>query len=190
MQSARAARQYTCHSSSWELGSDVCTQMCVCKARTCPWESCHFGGKYRQLLSPFPFFTTKKSSCFTAERATKKAGEYFVPISYRITEWPGLEGTSRNMNLQPPHHRQGHQLPHLTPDQAAQGCIQPGLEHLQGWGIYNLSGQQSPCSALRGPIADDCAQCSSPPLLIFVHFGLDLKSGEIDGSLSLPLTGY
>ena len=31
---------------------------------------------------------------------------------------------------------------------------------------------------------------TSPPLLIFVHFGLDLKSGEIDGSLSLPLTGY
>jgi len=30
-------------------------------------------------------------------------------------------------------HRQGHQPPHLIPDQAAQGPIQPGLEHLQGW---------------------------------------------------------
>ena len=26
-------------------------------------------------------------------------------------------------------------------DQAAQGPIQPGLEHLQGWGIHSLSGQ-------------------------------------------------
>ena len=45
----------------------------------------------------------------------------------------GLEGTPRIMKLQPPHHRQGHQPPHLIPDQAAQGPIQPGLEHLQGW---------------------------------------------------------
>ena len=40
------------------------------------------------------------------------------------------------MNLQPhPCHRQGHQPPHLILDQAAQDPIQPGLEHLQGWGI-------------------------------------------------------
>jgi len=31
-----------------------------------------------------------------------------------------------------PRHMQGHQPPHLIPDQAAQGPIQPGLEHLQG----------------------------------------------------------
>jgi len=37
------------------------------------------------------------------------------------------------MKLQPPHHRQGHQPPHFIPAQAAQGPIQPGLEHLQGW---------------------------------------------------------
>ena len=49
------------------------------------------------------------------------------------TEWPGLEGTSRIMELQPPCHRQGHQPPHLILNQAAQGPIQPGLEHLQGW---------------------------------------------------------
>ena len=29
--------------------------------------------------------------------------------------------------------RQDHQPPHLILDQAAQGPIQPGLEHLQGW---------------------------------------------------------
>ena len=32
-----------------------------------------------------------------------------------------------------PRHRQGHQPPHFIPAQAAQGPIQPGLEHLQGW---------------------------------------------------------
>ena len=32
-----------------------------------------------------------------------------------------------------PCHTQGHQPPHFTPAQAAQGPIQPGLEHLQGW---------------------------------------------------------
>ena len=38
------------------------------------------------------------------------------------------------MELQPPHRRQGHQPPHFRPAQAAQGTIQPGLQHLQGWG--------------------------------------------------------
>ena len=47
--------------------------------------------------------------------------------SHSIIEWP-----SRIIKLQPP-------LPIL--DQAAQGPIQPGLEHLQGWGIHTLSGQ-------------------------------------------------
>jgi len=40
-----------------------------------------------------------------------------------------------------PCHRQGLQPPYLMLDQAAQGPIQPGLEHLQGWGIHSLSGQ-------------------------------------------------
>jgi len=38
--------------------------------------------------------------------------------------------------------RQGHQPPRLL-DQVAQGLNQPGLEHLQGWGIHNPSGQTS-----------------------------------------------
>ena len=37
-----------------------------------------------------------------------------------------------------------YQPPHLIPDQAAQGPIQPGLEHLQGRGIHSLSGQPVP----------------------------------------------
>jgi len=53
--------------------------------------------------------------------------------------WKGPQG-SRISN---PPARQGHQSPHLL-DQAAQGPIQPGLEHLQGRGIYNLSGQPIP----------------------------------------------
>ena len=36
---------------------------------------------------------------------------------------------------------QGHQPPHLTLDQAAQVPVQPGLKHLQGWGIHSLSEQ-------------------------------------------------
>jgi len=43
-------------------------------------------------------------------------------------------------------HRQGHQPPDVALDQDAQGPIQPGLEHLQGWGIHSLSGQPVPAS--------------------------------------------
>ena len=52
-------------------------------------------------------------------------------VSVTITEWPGLKRTSRIMKLQPPCHRQDHQLPHLILDEAVQGPIQPGLEHLR-----------------------------------------------------------
>ena len=31
------------------------------------------------------------------------------------------------------------------PAQAAQGPIQPGLEHFQGWGIHSFFGQQCQC---------------------------------------------
>ena len=55
-----------------------------------------------------------------------------------------MEGTPRITNLQAPCHMQGHQLPHIILDQAAQGPIQSGLEHLQGWSIQNLSGQPVP----------------------------------------------
>jgi len=66
-------------------------------------------------------------------------------LNHRITGRPRLEGTSRIIKLQPPHHRQGHQPPHLILDQAAQGPIQPGLEHFQGGGIHDLSGQPVAC---------------------------------------------
>ena len=59
-----------------------------------------------------------------------------------MTEWPGLEGTSSITNLQRPCHMQGYRPPRVTADQAAQGPIHAGLEHLRGWtGIHSLSGQ-------------------------------------------------
>jgi len=54
---------------------------------------------------------------------------------HRITEsqngWVGRD--LKDPEAQTPHHRQGHQPPHFIAAQAAQGPIQPGLEHLQGW---------------------------------------------------------
>jgi len=64
-----------------------------------------------------------------------------VELYHGIIEWLELEGTSRIMKLQLPHCRQSHHPPHLILGQAAQGPIQPGLEHLQERGIHSLSGQ-------------------------------------------------
>ena len=44
----------------------------------------------------------------------------------------------------PHYRRQGCQSPHFILDQAAQGPIQPGFEHLQGQSIHSLSGQPVP----------------------------------------------
>jgi len=54
--------------------------------------------------------------------------------SHRITEWSRLEVTSRIMNLRLPHHRQGHHLPHLILDQAAQALA------LAGWHLIIYKG--------------------------------------------------
>ena len=48
--------------------------------------------------------------------------------------WVGI------IKFQTPCHRQS-QPPDLVLNQAAQGLIQPGLEHLHGWSIHSLSGQ-------------------------------------------------
>jgi len=46
------------------------------------------------------------------------------------------------MKLQPPPPQAG---PPTSPFNTRPGCpIQPGLEHLQGWGIHHLSGQPVP----------------------------------------------
>jgi len=61
---------------------------------------------------------------------------------HRVIEWPGLEGTSRIMKLQPPHHRQGHQL-HIS-DQPRLPRAPSNLAlntSRDGQGIHSLSGQ-------------------------------------------------
>jgi len=59
-----------------------------------------------------------------------------------MIEWLGLEETPKIIKFQPPCHRQSHQPPHLMVlDQVAQGSIQSGPEHLQGWGTHSLSEQ-------------------------------------------------
>uniref|UniRef100_A0A8C3PLQ6 Uncharacterized protein n=1 Tax=Calidris pygmaea TaxID=425635 RepID=A0A8C3PLQ6_9CHAR len=63
-------------------------------------------------------------------------------LVHRIIEWFGLEGTLKIIEFQTPCHGQGH----LPLDQVAQSPIQPGLEHLQGWGSHNFSGQPVPVS--------------------------------------------
>jgi len=75
---------------------------------------------FKQLVSQFSLF---KGFSF--------AFIYFI-IQHKSTEKLGLEGTSGIIKLQPPCHRQGHQPPCVILDQAAQGPIQPSLEHPQG----------------------------------------------------------
>ncbi|KAK4807192.1 hypothetical protein QYF61_024312 [Mycteria americana] len=75
------------------------------------------------------------------------------PADVRVVEGPhedkgliierfGLEGTFKDHLVQPTCHGQGH----LSLDQVAQSLIQPDLEHFQGWGIHNFSGQPVPVS--------------------------------------------
>ena len=49
------------------------------------------------------------------------------------------EGTSRIIKFQTPWHRHGCQSLDEVLDQIAQGPIQPGLKHLQGWGIFSCT---------------------------------------------------
>jgi len=56
-------------------------------------------------------------------------------------EWLGLVETPKDHEAPTLCHMQGHQPPYLIPAQAAQGPIQPGLEHPHGRGIHSLSGQ-------------------------------------------------
>jgi len=62
----------------------------------------------------------------------------------RVIEWLGLEVTSNPIQFRP--------LPWagcLPPDQAAQGRIQPGFEHLQGRGTRDFYGQSVPVQPMQ-----------------------------------------
>ena len=84
------------------------------------------------------------------------------------------------MNLQPPCHRQGHQPPHLILDQDAQGPIQPGLEHLKGWGIHSLSGQPVPAPH----------HSHSKELVHFLCFMMEIIYNETYAMVSLAVPSY
>lgn len=55
-----------------------------------------------------------------------------------------------------PCHGQGH----LSPDQAAQSHIQPGLERVQGWGTHNFTGKAVP--ELRPPRKSKVTEFTEP----------------------------
>jgi len=101
-----------------------------------------------------------------------------------MIEWLGLEGTSRITKFQPPYCRQGCQPPHLVPDQAAQGRIQPGLEHFWGWGIHSLSGQ--PVPAPHHSLGKEL----SPPLSNLNLPSFNLKSFPLVLSLSMLVKSW
>ena len=61
---------------------------------------------------------------------------------YHRMAW--VERSPKAHQVSTPCHRQAHQPADLALEQVAQGPIQPGLEHLQGWGIHRLSGQPVP----------------------------------------------
>ena len=82
---------------------------------------------------PSPATLTGRHSC----RCSSSSEQYWeIQKTNQNTEsqnglgWKGPQG-SQSSN--PPSCMQGHQPPHFIPAQAAQGPIQPGLEHLQGW---------------------------------------------------------
>jgi len=64
----------------------------------------------------------------------------------RIIEWLELEGTSRITRFQP---WQGHQLLDTVLEQIVQGSTQPGLQHFEGQGIHNHSGQPIPALSVK-----------------------------------------
>lgn len=55
-------------------------------------------------------------------------GDFFILNNHRMVPVPAFC------------HRQGY----FPPELVAQSPIQPGLEHVQGWGIHNLSKQPVP----------------------------------------------
>ena len=75
---------------------------------------------------------------FTKQTNKKKAP--FIE-SQNGLGWKGPQGSSGSNSSTT---GRATNLPHLILDQAAQGPIQPDLEHLQGRGIYNLSRQPVP----------------------------------------------
>ena len=69
---------------------------------------------------------------------------HIMGFNNQAKEWLGVDRTSKIIWFQPPFCGQGCQPLNQALDQRAQGPIQPGLEHLQGQSVHNLSGQLVP----------------------------------------------
>ena len=89
---------------------------------------------FRTVVTVYPSSVCKENQQLLLKRSLLW---YHLTGNHRIIERLGLEGTPRIIKLQSP-------APDLVLDQVAQGSIQPGLEHLQGWSIHSLSGQPVP----------------------------------------------
>ena len=99
------------------------------------------------------------------------AGSQAVSFPHRISEWWGLEGTS--VGLQPnPLPKQGH------PEQAAQHCIQVGLEYLQRRRLHSLPGQPGP--GLRHPQREE----------VLPHVQVELPQLQFVPIAPCPIAGH
>lgn len=68
---------------------------------------------------------------------------HIMGFNNQAKEWLGVDRTSKIIWFQPPFCGQGCQPLNQALDKIAKSCIQPDLEHVHGWGIYNLSGKPS-----------------------------------------------
>jgi len=84
----------------------------------------------------------KQSGLSTGQAASLQKGRNLSP--HRIIEWVGLEATVKPTRFTHFHPPAMGWLP--PPAQAAQVPIQPGLEHLQGWGSTAALGSSASAS--------------------------------------------
>ena len=73
--------------------------------------------------------------------STRERQQGRIKGSLRMIEWPRLETTLKIIHFPAPFH----ELDCQPPDQTAKDPIQPGLEHLQRWGIRTSLGSLFQC---------------------------------------------
>jgi len=129
----------------WWLGTGIC----ICTAQICP--------SYDLSLYRWSLYSDLWNENVYLSRSHKSKP---TNITRRITEWPGLEGISRITNLQPSCQARPPTSPFTRP--VAQGPLQPGLEHLQGRGIHNLTWH---CNAQMKHLSLSLLEEPSPMLL-------------------------
>ena len=112
---------------------------CCCQS----WACCSGGPPLAVECEPLflCYITWSKATWITWSKLDVKPTNHIKIIG--ITEWLWLEGTSKLIQFQSPAVSRA-----LPPAQAAQGPIQPGLEHLQGWGTTDSLGSCARVSPL------------------------------------------